>query len=210
MKARLSPAVQRLRKTPPGWRCAAFSLAEVVIALGIVSFALLAILGFFGGIIRTSGDNAQRRDLTEVVDSLRTTLNDTSFTTDFTTLCQWAVNKKELLYVTYQTSSNGDPVTVTSGTNTVIGKWLNPDDATTKDQLANYDKARTGPWIRARLSVSPSNPGGTTPPSPDKPFPQASLFVITDIYPVPSHNQAISNQLSANSPHFQTTIVVRR
>ena len=188
MKARLSPDVQRHRKTPPGWRCAAFSLAEVVIAIGIVAVALLAIMGFVGGILRTSGDNAQRRDLTEVVDSLRTTLN-------------------ELLYVTYQTSATGDPVTVTSGTNTVIGKWLNPDDDTTKAQLANYDKARTGPWLRARLSVSPSNPGGTTLPSP---YTQASLFVITDIYPVPSCNQTISNQLAANSPHFQATIVVRR
>ena len=155
--------------------------------------------------MQTSGDNSQRRDLTEVVESLRSTLNSTNFTTDFSNLCTWAVNRKELLYLTYQVSANGDPVAVTSGTNTIIGKWLDPDNAATQAQLANYEKARSGRWLRARLGVSPSNPGGPTPPSPGQPFPQASLFIIADIYPVPSYSSGLTN-----SKHLQATIAVRR
>lgn len=171
----------------------AFSLIEVVLAIGVVSFALLTVIGLFGGIMKSSGDNTQRREMTEAVDSLRSYLN----ATDFPTVYNWTKTGREFLYLTYKTGSNGNP---DPSSQTVVGIWTNADAA----GLDTYEPARSGHWLRAKLSVSPSNPGGTNLPDSSA-YPRATLFVLADIFPV-----AGPGQTTTNFSPLQSTIAVQR
>lgn len=171
----------------------AFSLIEVVLAIGIVSFALLTIIGLFGGMMKSSGDNTQHREMTEAVDALRSCLNATNFASAY----DWVKNGKEFLYLTYKTGSNGTP---DPNSQTVAGIWTNAD-ATGLDV---YEPARSGRWLRAKLSVSPSNPGGTNLPAVSS-YTRATLFVQADIFPVAGPGQIVTNA----SP-LQSIIAVQR
>jgi type II secretory pathway pseudopilin PulG len=172
----------------------AFSLVEVVLAIGIVSFALLTIIGLFGGIMKSSGDNSRRREMAETVDSLRSFLNRTNFDTAY----GWVRSNKEFLYLTYRVGSNGIPDT---NSQVVGGLWTNADAS----GLEAYELARSGSWLRARLGVSPSNPGGTNLPAAAGNYSRASLFVLADIAPV-----AGTTQTATNSSRLQSTMVITR
>lgn len=172
----------------------AFSLIEVVLAIGIVSFALLTIIGLFGGMMKSSGDNTQRREMTEAVDSLRSHLDATNFASAY----DWTKAGKEFLYVTYKAGSNGVP---DPASQTVIGLWTNADAT----GLEAYEPARSGRWLRAKLSVSPSNPGGTNLPAVGA-YTRASLFVLAEIFPVAAPEQ----QIPANSSRLQATLAILR
>lgn len=148
---------------------AAFSLVEVVIALGVVSFALLAIIGVFGGILRTSNENTDRQAMADSVDALRSYLNSTNFSTAY----DWAKNGKEFLYVTYKSEAGGGPDPASS---LVSSRWM-PTDA---PDISDIDAARYGRWIRARLNVSPSNPGGTNLPVFNA-YSRAGLFILAEL-----------------------------
>ena len=172
----------------------AFSLIEVVLAIGIVSFALLTIIGLFGGIMKTSGDNTQRREMTEAVDSLRAQLNGTNFDTAY----GWAQSGKEFLYLTYKADTNGNP---SANADTVAGMWTNADAA----GLDAYEPARSGHWLRAKLGISPSNPGGTNLPAVSTNYTRAVLFVLADISAV-----ATPGQTTTNSSRLQSTLAISR
>ena len=171
----------------------AFSLIEVVLAIGIVSFALLTTIGLFGGIMKTSGDNTRRREMTEAVASLRSHLNGTNFDTAY----DWTKSGKEFLYLTYKADTNGSP---DSNSESVVGKWTNADAA----GLDAYESARSGHWLRAKLSVSPSNPGGTNLPASSG-YTRAVFFVLADISAV-----AIPGETATNSSRLQSTMAISR
>lgn len=171
-----------------------FSLVEVVLAIGVAAFAVISIVGIFGGVLRSSEDNAERLELAQAVDSLRTSLDDTNFTMSFSNICTWATTQKRLVYVTYKVDSGGSPNV--SG-ESVAGKWLDPE----KEATAQYDAARAGRWIRGRLSVSPSNPGGSNLAN----YSRATIFVLAELDAIADPSQ--TNSLSAT---FQTTIAVLR
>jgi uncharacterized protein (TIGR02598 family) len=176
--------------------CPGFSLIEVVIAIGIVSFALLSVIGVFGGVIRTSKDNADRRSLTEAVDALRASLNDTNFVT-FSTLYGWVQTNKQLMYITFYADSNGVPA---ANSSYVVSQWIDPSSV----NLSTYDTYRSGNWLKAKLTVSSSNPGGTNLPAIAS-YTRASLFVTASIDSVATTNQALPN-----NPRLNITIAVRR
>jgi len=160
----------------------AFSLVEVVIALGVVAFALLTIIGVFGGVLRTSEDNTDRQAMADSVAALRSYLN----STDFAATYDWAKDRKELLYVTYRAEEGGEPNPASSQ---VISKWM-PAEAT---DAADLEAAREGRWIRARLGVSPSNPGGTNLPAVDA-YARAGLFILAELDSVESPAVPLKNR----------------
>lgn len=193
----LSASFRPGRHTAPRRRGAAFSLVEVVLAIGIVSFALLAVIGMFGGLISNAGDNAQRRGILEAVDSLRGYL----ITEGFDNSYNWARANQQLLFVSYKagaSSDNPDP----NGPR-VLGRWM-PASATSPPPSA-FEAARVGQWVRARLSVSPSNPAGTAvPPTPDA-YEAAMLAVLAEMDTVSTPSQPLPA-----SPRIRTTIGVTR
>lgn len=182
------PSIQPVRQKIPG-----FSLVEVVIAIGIVSFAMLTIMGLFGGVMKSSTGNTDRRELSEAVDSLRSYLNEkVKFSNTFTL----AQGNQEVLYLTYFASTNGTPQ---AGSGHVVGLWTN-SDAT---GLEPYEQARSGRWLRAKLSLSPSSPSGTNWATVTN---HPIYFVGAEIRVIPTPGQASTNNPGA----IFTTLAVRR
>lgn len=177
-----------LPRRRPCFFSAAFSLVEVVISIGIVSFALLTIIGLFGGIMRSSGDNTQRREMTEAVDSLRAFLTEEA---GFTNAYNWAKSGTSLVYVTYKSGANNIP---DAGSITVVGMWTNATS-----ELEAYEAARSGSWLRAKLSVSPLNPSGTNLPPIAQYANRAGVFIVADIDAIaqPGQENSISSRLQS-------------
>ncbi len=173
-------------------RHAAFSLIEVVLAIGIVSFAIITILGIFGNVLKSSDSNTERRELAEAIDSLRRTFQTESFNTSY----GWVTGNKTLLYVTYHANDTGQP---TPGAKDIIAKWMDP--ANPPQPLAQFDAARSGRWIRAKLRLSPSNPGGTSLPSNPDDYDRALIMaaVTLDTIATPDPNApSVSSLLETN------------
>lgn len=175
----------------------AFSLVEVVLAIGIVSFALLTVLNLFGGMMKSSNDNSHRREFAEAVDALRSSLTDTNFAGSFSNVLTWAGNNKELVYVTYKANDDGTP---NATSETVTGKWIDPAAGST----ATYDAARSGRWLRARLQVSPSNPGGTNLAN----YARSMVFLQADLDSLATPDQI--GQTNTSSSTLKTTLAIRR
>lgn len=170
-----------------------FSLIEVVIAIGVVSFAVLSVVGLFGGIMQTAGNNTNRRELANGYGSLRYFLENKGFTKAF----QWAGGGQELMYVTYRSDNKGDP---SEDSDVIAAKWLDPDE----DDATTFETARVGRWIKAKLAVSPSNPGGTSVGSLED-YKSGCLFVVADIDVV-----AIPDQPMPDPPAVRLTINLSR
>ena len=180
---------------PAGHKARGFSLVEVVIAIGIVSFAMLTIMGLFGGVMKSSGENSDRRELAEAVDSLRAYLNET---VGFSNSFALAQAHQEVLYLTYFAATNGVPQ---SGSGHVFGFWTN----SAATGLDAYEQARSGRWLKAKLSISPSNPSGTNATSISAYSNAPLYFVSAEIRVVPTPGQAATNQGA-----LLTTLAVRR
>ena len=134
----------------------AFSLIEVVIAIGIVAFALVSILGMFGSIANNTRDQIDQRDLLEAVDPLRSYLNTS---VPFDQAYEWSTRgevPKQLVYVSYYIDAQGEPVPTTEalGDDAVSsrGIWLDPEEPSI--DFTEYDAARAGSWIKAELRKS--------------------------------------------------------
>lgn len=171
-----------------------FSLVEVVLAIGVVAFALIAVISLFSVLMQSSKENSKRRELAEAVDSLRAYLNDEAgFAQSFTL----ATSGANLLYVTYRVDLNGLP---DANGETVTGRWTNPADP----ELSLLESARSGRWLNAKLSISPSNPGGIATGAPAS-YPCATLFVLAEIEATSLPGQPIPGE-----PRLQSTIAVLR
>ncbi len=186
-----SAALQASHRQP---KPKAFSLVEVVLALGIVTFALVTVVGLFGGVVGQAGENSERRSLLEAVDAMRGHLDRQPFATNF----NWARNGHELVYVTFRADANDQPAT--NGQRT-LGRWLE----TNAPDLDTYDSARVGRWVKARLRVSPSNPRGTNLTDVTN-YPAGVLAILVQMDSVSLPQQT----LDTNNPRIQTTIGVIR
>ncbi len=173
---------------------AAFSLVEVVIALGIVSFGILAVIGIFGGMMRSANDNVERRALIESIDALRQHLDNIGFETAY----DMVLNQSELLYVTFKADAAGAP---DKNGDRVVGKWFDVNDA----DISMADEARAGRWIRARLQVSPSNPGGTNLAGSTADYDGGMVAVLVGMDAVPTPTQALPSK-----PRLAATIGLTR
>jgi len=180
---------------PRSRKASGFSLVEVVMAIGIVSFAMLTIIGLFGGIMKSSSENSDRRELAEAVDSLRAYLNES---VGFSNSFALARTHGEVLYLTYFAETNGVPK---SGSEHVFGFWTN----SAATGLDAYEQARSGRWLRAKLSISPSNPSGTNWTTVSACSNKPLLFVNAEIRVIAAPGQAATNQGA-----LSTTLAVRR
>jgi type II secretory pathway pseudopilin PulG len=172
-----------------------FSLVEVVMAVGIVSFALLAIVGLFGTVIGKAGDNAERRSMLEAVDTMRGYL----LNNDFTNVYNWAkTGTNEFVFVAYRADDNGNP---NKDGKRTLGTWMPANAANTSD----YELARVGSWVKARIGVSPANPSGTNLPAQATDYTSGVLAVLVQMDSVAQPVQKLPDV-----PRIQTTIGVTR
>jgi len=172
-----------------------FSLAEIVLALGIVSISLLAIFAVFAGTMQSSGNLSDRRVLVESVDALRGYLNDSA---GFDQVFGWVSGDatKELIYVTYRSDSTGAPSAEGEETRSI---WVEPSAA---DQ---YDTARNGKWVKAWLEYAPSaNAADTLTGSADD-FEQAVMVVRAEMAAV-----GTTAVTQPSTPDFTSHVAVRR
>lgn len=176
-------------------RSAAFSLVEVVIAIGVASFALVTIFGLFGGLMKTSGENIARREIVESVDALRKLLQNQDFATSY----DWITSNKELIYVSYRADSDGTP---DPSSLTVVGKWIDPS----VEAASAYEEARAGLWIKAKMAISPSNPGGASPPSSADSYTGAMVAALVTLDAVQASDQTPSSSLA----RIEATLAIRR
>ncbi len=128
-----------------------FSLVEVVLALGIVSFALVPIIGLFATIMDNDKEIAERRELVESIDPLNNFLQNKITFDQVFTWAQATNPHKELVYVTYHGISESNPSPTGDD---VFSSWLDTDT----DSPAQYTASRAGYWVRAKLSLSSTNP----------------------------------------------------
>lgn len=174
----------------------AFSLVEVVIAIGIVGFAILAMSGLFGTVLSNSKGNADRRALLESVDSLHSYLNEEK---DFASVYEWAKSGTNLFYVTYKSDTNGSP---DAEATEVRSLWF--DHVTNAQQ---YSAAQNGRWVKAHLQLAPSNNPGAITALPDHLSNFSGSYLVLHV-----SLQTVSDpsQVSTNSVPLWIPVVVRR
>jgi hypothetical protein len=76
-----------MQKNQPG---AGFSLVEVVLAIGIVSFALLAIFGLFGNALQSKAETLSQQEVLGLTRSLPEFLGNPQVSSGFAEVYEWA------------------------------------------------------------------------------------------------------------------------
>jgi len=188
----MSPATA-IQRNPSG----GFSLAEVVLALGIVSISLLAIFAVFAGTVKSSSDLSDRRMLLESVDALQAYLNESS---GFEQVFDWVSGGNEdpqdLVYVSYRADAAGDPDPQAEQTRSI---WVEPDEA------PNYDAAREGKWVKAWLEFDPDANAAADLTGNAADFEQAVLVVRVTMAAV-----GTADAEQPETPDFTSHVAVRR
>lgn len=134
----------RLSSPRSGQRAApyAFSLVEVVLALGIASFSLVVMLGVFGSVVKVRGDNVNRTEAYRSIYALQGQMNEPGA---FSEVYGWVQGgMKELVFVRYKADAAGLPSPTGER---YRSEWLAPVDVTKA-----MEGAMDGRWIKARLN----------------------------------------------------------
>lgn len=174
---------------------AAFSLVEVTIALGVVAFGLMVIIGLFVTLLNGAGRADDRREIMAALASLNSYLDDE---VPFRTVYGWAANDAELAYVSYRADSSGNPA---ANGSEIHGRW-EPVDGTWD---GDYDTSRTSNWIRARLTLDEDlNPGDVTGDVDS--YPHTYVTFQVELFSVPDRAISLDNQ----TPTMSTNIAVLR
>ena len=150
---------------------AGFSLIEVVLAVGIVSFALLAIFGMFGVSLKTSADTISQQEVAGMTRSLGDFLRSTNPATGFSNVSNWIGNDPGIYCFV---ATNG---TITNGLGTDSG-------------FVSGTSSRSGRLFRAILSLSPNAPGITNLADLAS---NAIIPLQVRFYAVPSTGLSVSN-----------------
>ncbi len=154
-------------------------MVEVVLAVGILAFAILTILGLFGSLNQRARETTERRTAVGAMDSLANFLRHQN---DFSTVYGWpAAGPKKLAFLIYRADDNGNPVA--SGETQVRARWM---ELPVIDK-ANLEAAREGRWIVAELTLSPTlNPiAPASLPASAGAYDKASLVFDIDLFIVP-------------------------
>ena len=150
---------------------AGFSLIEVVLAVGIVSFALLAIFGMFGVSLKTSADTISQQEVAGMTRSLNDFLRSTNPAAGFSNVSNWIGNDPGIYCFV---ATNG---TITNGLGTDSG-------------FVSGTSSRSGRLFRAVLSLSSNAPGITSLADVAT---NAILPIQVRFYSVPSAGLSVSN-----------------
>jgi hypothetical protein len=135
-------------------RRAAFSLIEVTIALGIVSFGILTIVGLMSSLGVRSSEVVERREALSALASLNAHL---AAERTFDVVSGWvqATGGKPLVHVTYSVDAGGLP---DAQSQRVISGWFEVGAVPT-----GIEAARRGRWMRALLDAPAASPGEIVP-----------------------------------------------
>jgi len=150
---------------------AGFSLIEVVLAVGIVSFALLAIFGMFGVSLKSSSETISQHEVLGLTRSLNDFLRSTNPAAGFSNVSNWIGNDPGIYCFV---ATNG---TITNGLGTDSG-------------FVSGTSSRSGRLFRAVLSLSSNAPGITSLADVAT---NAILPIQVRFYSVPSAGLSVSN-----------------
>ena len=150
---------------------AGFSLIEVVLSVGIVSCALLAIFGMFSVSLKTSADTISQHEVLGLTRSLNDFLRSTNPAAGFSNVSNWIGNDPGIYCFV---ATNG---TITNGLGTDSG-------------FVSGTSSRSGRLFRAILSLSPNAPGITNLADLAS---NAIIPLQVRFYSVPSVGLSVSN-----------------
>lgn len=193
----------RISSPPGGQRAAlyAFSLVEVVLALGIASFSLVVMLGVFGSVVKVRGDNVNRTEAYRSIYALQGQMNEPGA---FPEVYGWMQGgAKELVFVRYKADAAGLP---SATGERYRSQWLAPVDVT-----AAMEGAMEGRWIKANLTWDDrsnvnSMKQSELPASADL-YTGGQATLEVKLYPVPSPSFTISADAK---PTLTTSLTLTR
>jgi len=201
-------------------RSAGFSLVEVTLALGIVTFALVVLLGTLATALDTEGAVTERRGGIQAIDALLQYLNDDDAfdpADRFEEIYSWAQassgDEQVLAYVTYRYDPDApDPDAPVASGESVRSIWL--DDFS---NYSNYEDAREGEWVLVRLSLAdgPTDDGpnpvdpGSLPATADL-YEHAYLVFRAEVFEVAVPQASVVQNALTEPVMFTTTVVARR
>ncbi len=194
-----------------------FSLVEVTLALGIVAFAVVTLIGLLGTLLDADDSVTDRRDAIQCIDSLHQYLGlkedpNSPGNLFFNEIYTWAqADEWELAYVTYYSDADGNP---DRSVKSVRSVWLDQDEFS---NFTTYDSAREGNWIKIRLTLAggPGSDGANPvdksdlPPEADN-YPHAYLVFIAEAYGVANPNVSPWELDPPQNPVFTAPITVLR
>jgi Tfp pilus assembly protein PilV len=162
-------------------RRAGFSLVEVVLAVGIFSFALVSILYLFGGLLDNASALSKRREALAMSESLRNYLNFRSATNsarDWSNAYQILADGTNANLYGRATKWNWTNNSADANSRDVTFHWT-----TNVSDLAAQEDARSGPLYRVKLELAPNNATNALPTSASAyPFPlviaRASFYAV--------------------------------
>lgn len=183
-------------KHSPHPRISAFSLVEVVLAIGILAFAAITILGLFGQLYRSDEHVAEMRAAVGAANSLRDHLQNEA---GFATVYDWARGgDKELVYASFLADEDGNP----DPGGAVRDEWF----ALPVADEAAIEATRQGRWLKGVLRPHPTaNPvAPASLPAIDS-YPHSYLVMEIDI-----HVAADPDLAPTGRPVLNTAIAVHR
>jgi len=159
-----------------------FSLVEVVITVGIVSFALVVIVGLFGTLLSRQGEVKERNELVAAIGALNTYIDqEISFEKVYSEIAEGTL---QLDFAQYRVDDDGLP---SRGGTRLNSQWFAPDAPIP----SAVEAAREGRLIKARIRLDTDrNPVNPLTGNADS-YSEAMLALVAQLYPVPDQNFSI-------------------
>lgn len=178
-----------------------FSLVEVSLALGIISFSLTVMVALFGNILKVRGDNVNRAEAFRAITALQAQLNEPGA---FSEVYGWVkAGSKELVFVRHRADASGTPNAVGER---YRAQWLPVEEITPAMQ-----SAMDGRWIKARLNWdNRSNVNSMEQsdlPANVNQYPDAQATLVVKLFPVPNPQ---FNPHADTPPALTTTVTLTR
>lgn len=161
----------------------ALSLVEVVLALGIVSIVILAIVGLFGSLLGQRGDTASRRETVSAAETLPVFLN---AETPYETVYGWlAGGAKTLIFATFRANRDGQP---NPSGDRLVSRWMEEGNLP-----PGLEQALDGRVVKATVEIDGNlNPSGPALPAVGL-APDSYVALRASLVPLPQINAADSD-----------------
>lgn len=178
-----------------------FTLVEVAIAIGIVAFGLVSILGAYSSIQSHAGDSAMRDDATFAINSIRNYLQaEKGFDSVFDEIKNGTV---ELVFFTYRGTDSDHP--------DVNAQNLYNHCATLDSDWEDLEKSRDGQMFRIVLDLDETvNPVSRSELAGEVDnYEHAYLALRFSLYDIYGYTERTA-PLSSRRPVLTTTVVITR
>ncbi len=175
-----------------------FSLVEVVLAIGILSFVVAIIVALFSQLYRSGDQINAMRSAVGAASSLKDYLQNEE---DFETVYEWAADSDvDLVYASFLADEEGDPTLASNAQ--VLGNWYSTWD----DVKTDIEGPKQGRWLKARLRRhSTLNPGDEASLPALSAYPYSYLVFDVDLYSVED-----PDLVPTGRPILKTAIVVHK